>query len=179
MLKMIKNLFILMSSFLTGCTGIPDNVTAVNGFELNRYLGTWYEIARLDHSFERGLDNISATYSPREDGGIDVLNKGRDQETGVWEQAEGKAYFIGSSDIGRLKVSFFGPFYGGYNIIALDRKSYTYALVTGPDRSYLWILARKPNLPPNMLKQLISLAEKLGYDTKQLIYVTHDTSLLK
>jgi len=179
MLKMIKNLFILMSSFLTGCTGIPDNVTAVNGFELNRYLGTWYEIARLDHSFERGMDNISATYSPREDGGIDVLNKGREQETGVWEQAEGKAYFIGSSDIGRLKVSFFGPFYGGYNIIALDRKSYTYALVTGPDRSYLWILARKPNLPPNMLKQLISLAEKLGYDTKQLIYVTHDTSLLK
>ncbi len=170
----MKKLIFILFIFCSGCTGIPENVTAVKGFDLDRYLGTWYEIARLDHRFERGLDHISATYTLREDGGIDVLNKGRNQETGEWEQAEGRAYFVGSSDEGRLKVSFFGPFYSGYNIIALDREQYGYALVTGPDRSYLWILSREPTLPKEILNRLIETAKELGYDTGQLIYVEHE-----
>lgn len=173
----MKKFIIFLISLLSGCTGIPDNVTAVKGFELSRYLGTWYEIARLDHRFERGLDNVSATYTLREDGGVKVLNKGRNQKTGEWDQAEGKAYFVGSSDEGRLKVSFFGPFYSSYNIIALDLDHYSYALVTGPDRSYLWILSRVPAIPEETLNQLIERAENLGYDTQQLIYVKHEPKI--
>ena len=118
----MKNVFFaiaLISAILSGCTGIPDGVKAIDGFEINRYLGTWYEVARLDHRFERGLTNISATYTLRTDGGVKVINKGWNQADGKWEQAEGKAYFVGQPGNGRLKVSFFGPFYGGYNIIAL------------------------------------------------------------
>lgn len=109
----MKKLLALIFTLLTSCTGIPDGVTAIDGFEVERYLGTWYEIARLDRRFERGLNNISATYSLRNDGGINVLNKGWNQKKGVWEQAGGKAYFIDQPDKGRLKISFFGPFYGG------------------------------------------------------------------
>ena len=118
----MKNVFFasaIISAILSGCTGIPNGVKAIDGFEINRYLGTWYEVARLDHRFERGLTKISATYTLRPDGGVNVLNKGWNQADGKWEQAEGKAYFVGQPGNGRLKVSFFGPFYGGYNIIAL------------------------------------------------------------
>lgn len=170
----MKKIIFLYIFFISGCTGIPENVTAVQGFELNRYLGTWYEITRLDHRFERGLDNVSATYTLRKDGGVDVINKGRNRQTGKWEQAEGKAYFVGRNDEGRLKVSFFGPFYSGYNIIALDQEHYSYALVTGPNRSYLWILSRARTIPEETLSQLIERAEELGYDTQQLIFVEHE-----
>ena len=131
---MLKDL-ISYQEIQTICTGIPDGVTAVFGFEVNRYLGTWYEIARLDHRFERGLNNISATYTLMDDGGINVQNKGWNQAERAWEQAKGKAYFIDQADKSRLKVSFFGPFYGGYNIIALDKKNYAYSMITGPDKS--------------------------------------------
>ena len=90
-----------------------------------------------------------------------------------WEKAEGKAYFTGSTDVGRLKVSFFGPFYGGYNIIDLDRESYQYALVSGPDTSYLWILARQPDLDPSIIKQLLAKASAHGFDTSRMIFVAH------
>ena len=128
----MKILFTLIVTLLTSCIGIPEGITAVDGFEIKRYLGTWYEIARLDHRFETGLENISATYSMREDGGVDVLNKGWDITAKKWHEAKGKAYFVDQADKGMLKVSFFGPFYGGYNVIALD-KNYTYSMVTGPD----------------------------------------------
>lgn len=170
----IRHIFQLCILWLSGCTGIPENITAVRGFELNRYLGIWYEIARLDHRFERGLDNVSAIYTLRDDGGIDVMNKGRNRETGEWEQAQGRAYFIGGSDVGRLKVSFFGPFYSSYNIIALDKQRYSYAMVTGPTRSYLWILARQPEMPAAILKRLVEQAAALNYETDRLIYVKHD-----
>jgi apolipoprotein D and lipocalin family protein len=170
----MKTLFILIVTLLTSCTGIPEGITAVDGFEINRYLGTWYEIARLDHRFERGLDNISATYILRDDGGIDVLNKGRDIKTGEWQEAQGKAYFVGQADNGRLKVSFFGPFYGGYNIIELDKKDYAYSMVTGPDRSYFWILSRTKQLPEATLRGLIDRAKALGFAIDKLIFVTHD-----
>ncbi len=163
----------LAAGFLAGCTGIPDGVDAVEGFELDRYLGTWYEIARLDHRFERGLSDVSATYSLRDDGGVRVVNRGLSAESGEWDEAVGKAYFVGEPDVGRLKVSFFGPFYGGYNIIALDKVGYEYSLVSGPDRSYLWILARSPDIDSALLERLVAEARKLGFPTEELIYVDH------
>jgi apolipoprotein D and lipocalin family protein len=158
---------------LAGCTGIPEGIEPVDNFELEPYLGTWYEIARLDHSFERGLSNVSAQYSLREDGGVSVLNRGYRTEKGAWDEAAGKAYFIGDPSVGRLKVSFFGPFYGGYNVFELG-ENYEYSMIAGPDRSYLWILAREPQLPQAMLDELLAKAEAAGYDTSELIYVEHD-----
>jgi apolipoprotein D and lipocalin family protein len=163
----------LLVVWVAGCTGIPDGLTAVGGFDVERYLGTWYEIARLDHSFERGLSNVTASYAWRDDGGIRVINKGYDREAGKWKQVEGKAFFVGDPDLGRLKVSFFGPFYGGYNVIDLDKQSYSYALVCGPDRSYLWILARSPVLDEKVLQNLVAAAAAAGFATDQLIYVDH------
>ena len=159
---------------LSACTGIPDNVKPIDGFELDRYLGTWYEIARLDHSFERGLMNVTATYSMRDDGGVKVINRGFDVKKNEWDEAIGKAYFVGEPSIGRLKVSFFGPFYGGYNIIELDQKDYQYSLVCGPDKSYLWILARDPNIDKQIVDGLVTKANGLGFATDELIFVSHD-----
>lgn len=166
---------LLTVAFQSGCTRTPDGVKAVTGFELNRYLGTWYEVARLDHRFERGMSNVTANYSMRDDGGVKVVNRGYKVAEGDWDEATGKAYFIGEADVGQLKVSFFGPFYGGYNIIALDRENYQYALVAGPDRGYLWILARSPSLDQSLLSNLVSKAEKLGFPVGELIYVDHST----
>jgi apolipoprotein D and lipocalin family protein len=160
----------LLLLYLSGCVGIPDNATAVRDFKVDRYLGTWYEIARLDHPFERGLSQNQADYSLREDGGLRVLNKGYNKKSGEWETAEGKAYFVETPDIGRLKVSFFGPFYGSYNIIELDEAEYRYSMVAGPDTSYLWILAREPTLEPEVLARLLNQAEALGFATDELIY---------
>ena len=161
-------------ALLAGCTGLPDGIEAVEGFELERYLGTWYEIARLDHSFERGLSNVTAEYSLRDDGGVAVVNRGYRADEGEWDDARGKAYFVGDSDIGRLKVSFFGPFYGGYNVIALDKDDYRYSLVAGPNRSYLWLLARSPDLDRATVDALVAKAAALGFPTDELIFVDHD-----
>lgn len=160
--------------FFTSCVGVPEGIKPVQNFDVNRYLGTWYEIARLDHSFERGLNNISATYTLRDDGGIDVLNKGFDEKKNKWKEAKGKAYFVGEKTVASLKVSFYGPFYGGYNVIALDHEDYSYAMVCGPDRSYLWILAREKNLDQFILNKLIKNAKSLGFETDKLIFVEHD-----
>jgi apolipoprotein D and lipocalin family protein len=174
MKRIIINLLLIVSTLgLGACTGIPQGVTPVSEFEVERYLGKWYEIARLDHSFERGLDNVTATYSKRDDGGIRVINRGYDRLAGEWSEAEGKAFPIGEPGIGRLKVSFFGPFYGGYNIVMLDGQEYRYSMVSGPDRSYLWILSRTPELEPSILKMLVDKAGELGFDTEALIYVDH------
>ena len=164
---------------LTSCSGIPDSVEAIKDFELDRYLGTWYEIARLDHRFERGLEDVTATYSLREDGGVNVVNRGFNVGSNAWEEAEGKAYFVGEPTVGRLKVSFFGPFYGGYNIIELDRTNYAWSMVAGPDRSYLWILSRTPSIDPVIRDRLLSKAESLGFATDELIFPTHDRHAAK
>jgi apolipoprotein D and lipocalin family protein len=169
-----RSLFLGLLVLLGACTGVPDGVEVIDGFELDRYLGTWYEIARLDHSFERGLTNVTANYSMREDGGVRVLNLGYDPEKGEWDEAEGKAYFIGQTDVGSLKVSFFGPFYGGYNIIELDKANYQYSVVAGPDRGYLWILARTPDLDPTTRDRLVSVARDLDFPVDELIFVEHD-----
>jgi apolipoprotein D and lipocalin family protein len=160
--------------FLTGCVGVPEGIEPVNDFDVTRYTGTWYEIARLDHSFERGLSNIHAGYALRQDGGIDVVNKGYDDDAGQWKEARGKAYFVDDPTKGRLKVSFFGPFYGGYNIIALDKKNYSYAVVCGPNHNYFWILARTPKLPEDTLADLIAFSKESGFDTSSLIYPAHN-----
>ena len=164
---------IALATLAAGCTGLPAGVEPVRGFELERFLGTWHEIARLDHPFERGLERITASYTRRDDGGVRVLNRGYDVKSGTWREAAGKAYFIGPSDVGRLKVSFFGPFYGSYNVMALDQEGYQWAMVCGPDTDYLWILSREPQLPEAVLEHLLALASERGFETDQLIYVEH------
>ncbi len=173
-MKKIFFFIVLFTQILIGCTGIPEDLKAVNNFDLNRYLGTWYEIARLDHRFERGLNNISADYTMNTNNSIKVINKGWNVTDQKWEQAEGKAYFVEQHDIGRLKVSFFGPFYGGYNIIDLDKKNYSYAMVTGPDKSYFWILSRTKQLPKATLEALINRAKVLGFPIDKFIFVNQD-----
>ena len=173
-MKKIFFFIVLFTQILIGCTGIPEDLKAVNNFDLNRYLGTWYEIARLDHRFERGLNNISADYTMNTNNSIKVINKGWNVTDQKWEQAEGKAYFVEQHDIGRLKVSFFGPFYGGYNIIDLDKKNYSYAMVTGPDKSYFWILSRTKQLPKAKLDALINRAKVMGFPVDKFIFVNQD-----
>jgi apolipoprotein D and lipocalin family protein len=174
--KSIRLLFICAACLLllSGCAGIPEGITPVSGFDINRYMGKWYEIARLDHRFERGLSRVSAEYALANDGSVTVINKGYDAQKDQWKEIQGRALFVGSDTVGQLKVSFFGPFYGGYNVIVLDKEQYQYALVCGPDRSYLWILARTPSLPESILKELLTSAKNMGFDTAQLIFVDHD-----
>jgi apolipoprotein D and lipocalin family protein len=164
-------LAIMLSWILTGCVSVPKGVKPVQPFNADRYLGRWYEIARLDHSFERGLTRVTAEYSKRADGGIKVLNRGYAEKKQQWKSAEGKAYFVNQPDEGFLKVSFFGPFYGSYVILDLDQKDYQYSVVCGPNKSYLWILARKPQIDPELKQQLVSRAAALGFDTSKLIFV--------
>ncbi len=163
-----------LSLLLAGCLGMPDKVEPVSGFELQRYLGKWYEIARLDHSFERGMSRVTAEYSLRDDGGVDVVNRGYLAGDDEWKQAEGKAYFVDSPEQGYLKVSFFGPFYGSYVVFELEQKDYRYAFVSGPDLSYLWLLSRTPQLPPEVIERFVERAAALGFDTDKLIFVEQD-----
>lgn len=167
----------LCAAFLVlaaGCTlGPPEGVTPVDDFDVERYLGTWHEVARLDHRFERGLVAVTAEYALREDGGVQVVNSGFDLDAGAWDVADGKAYFTGDRDVASLKVSFFGPFYGGYHVLALDRDApdYGYALVAGPNRNYLWLLARDPDLPAATYDRLVGQAAELGFPVDELIRV--------
>lgn len=158
-----------------GCTGIPEGLEPVRDFDTERYLGTWYEIARLDHPFERGLEAVSATYSPREDGGIRVLNRGYDPAADEWREVVGKAYAQGDPAVGSLEVSFFGPFYGGYHVIWLDEE-YRDAIVAGPDRSYLWLLSRETSLSAERRDELLAFARGAGFDVPSLIWVDQDRS---
>ena len=167
---LLKILMIMAIGLISACTGIPEGVEPVSDFELNRYLGKWYEIARLDHSFERDLSRVTADYSLREDGGVRVLNRGFDEEKSEWQEAEGKAYFVGAPNLGHLKVSFFGPFYGSYIIFELD-DDYRYAMVSGPNKSYLWLLSRTPNVSDEVKSRFIQRAGELGFDSGALIFV--------
>ena len=159
---------------LSGCSGLPKGVQPVSHFDLTRYLGSWYEIARLDHSFERGLTQVTAEYTLRADGGVKVVNRGFFEKEGEWKEVEGKAYFVRGQDEGHLKVSFFGPFYGSYVVFQLDRDQYQYAFVAGWNKSYLWLLSRTPVASPEMVSRFVSRAHELGFDTDELIFVEHD-----
>jgi apolipoprotein D and lipocalin family protein len=166
----MKFLILLILPFLTACAGIPEGIEPINNFDVNRYVGKWYEIARLDNRFERGLDQITAEYSLRDDGGLTVINSGYNIASEEREFAEGTAYFIDNPAAGSLKVSFFGPFYGGYHIIELDKENYSYVMIAGSDRDYLWILSRVPKLDEAVLKSLIAKAKSLGFQSDKLIF---------
>ena len=159
---------------MAGCanTSPPPGVEAVSPFDLQRYQGRWHELARLDHSFERGMTDVSATYTPQADGSVRVVNRGFAAASGQWREAVGKALFTGAPTTGSLKVSFFGPFYGGYHVAALD-PDYRWALVLGPDTSYCWILARDKQLDAAQRDAIVARAQALGVDTHALIWVTH------
>ncbi len=170
---MIKKISAVAMLLLTGCVGLPEGVEPVDSFDLDRYMGRWYEIARLDHSFERGLSHVTADYSLRDDGSVRVVNRGYDKGNDRWKEAQGKARFVRRTDQGFLKVSFFGPFYASYIIFEIDQKNYNYALISGPDTSYLWILARQPHLADEVTQQLMATAREKGFDTDSLIFVEH------
>ena len=161
-----------MLFLVLGCVALPEGITPVQDFELQRYLGRWYEIARLDHSFERGLVNVTAEYTLEEDGRVRVINKGYRPAESAWETVEGIAAFVGAADVGRLKVSFFGPFYGSYIVFELDHEDYQYAFVAGPDKSYLWLLSRTPLISPELRQRFIDRAAQLGFDAQSLIFVS-------
>jgi apolipoprotein D and lipocalin family protein len=165
---------LLLTAVLLGCTGVPKGLKPVSEFDGQRYMGKWYEIARLDHSFERNLSNVSATYAIDSAGVISVINRGYNEKTGEWKQIEGRARFIGDNTVGSLKVSFFGPFYGGYHVIALDKENYSYAMVAGPNLSYLWILSRSTSLDESILSNLTGKAAEWGFETSELIAIRHD-----
>jgi len=167
-------LSLVIAVLITGCLGIPKNVTPVDDFDINKYLGKWYEIARLDHSFERGLNNVTAEYSLRDDGGINVLNRGYLKEDKEWSSASGRAYFVEENNVGYLKVSFFRPFYGSYVIFKLDKENYQYAYVCGPDKSYLWLLCRTKTVNREIINQFVTKSQELGFETENLIFVEHN-----
>ena len=153
---------------------MPEKVSPIQQFEVQRYLGKWYEIARLDHSFERGLNNITAEYSLRSDGGINVKNRGFELKKNEWNEANGKAYFVNDKEEAYLKVSFFGPFYGSYVVFGLDQKDYQYSYVSGPDLSYLWLLSRTPEVSDEVMSDFLERSKTIGFDTSKLIMVEHN-----
>ena len=170
-------LYLLIISVVTigfySCRTIPKNTVAVKSFDKEKYLGKWYEIARFDFKFEKNLNNTTAEYSLNEDGSIKVDNQGYNTIKGEWKQAIGKAKFIGDESIAMLKVSFFGPFYGGYNVIAID-VNYQYALVGGQSLKYLWILSLEPDIPEDIKDKYLKIAENFGYNTSNLLWINHN-----
>lgn len=147
----------------------------VASFDPTQYVGTWYEIARLDNRFEKGLEQVTAQYSIEADGTLKVVNRGFNAKKNDWSEAVGKAKFVDAANTdgtrtGRLKVSFFGPFYGEYNILELDKPYYNYALVSS-GRDYLWILSRTPQLTYPIKQHLMAKAKALGFATDQLLFI--------
>ncbi|PJE78898.1 Outer membrane lipoprotein Blc [invertebrate metagenome] len=165
----------MMNLLMAGCTGLPRGVHPVQDFDVTRYQGKWYEIARLDHSFERGMDNVTADYSLNDDGSIRVINQGFSADKNRWKSVTGKAKFVGKASVGHLKVSFFGPFYGTYAVFGLDKGHYNYAFVAGPNHDYLWLLARQPQVSPVVYERFLREARQFGFDTNKLIKVQHTT----
>ena len=158
---------------LFSCRSIPKGVDAVKNFQKERYLGKWFEIARIDFKYERDMNNTTADYSAMSNGKIKVVNNGYNSKKKKWETATGKAKFVGDENTAMLKVSFFGPFYAGYNVIKLD-KDYKYALVTGKNLNYLWILSRTTTLPADVRQEYTQFASHVGFDTTRLTWVEHN-----
>ncbi len=169
----LPSVTIACSLFLIGCTGVPKGIEPVENFDVNRYMGTWYEIARFDHRFERGLSHVTAEYALREDGKVTVVNQGFSAQKERWERAEGVAQFRGADDVGSLRVTFRWPFAGGYHIFALDHEGYDWALVSGPSRNYLWFLAREDRISDELRTKLIALAKENDFNVDELIWVDH------
>jgi len=162
---------LLLSVCLSGCTGIPKGIEPVREFQLEEYYGKWFEVARLDHRFERGLSNVTAEYSPAENGLVQVRNRGFKSSKEKWSEAIGKARFKSDPETGHLLVSFFGPFYASYVIFHLD--DYQQAYVVGNNRNNLWFLSRTPEVSEADRESFLSKTEELGFDTSELIWVEH------
>ena len=158
---------------LRSCASIPEGAVAIKPFDKEKYLGKWFEIARMDFRFERNLNNVTANYSIKENGNIKVDNRGFDYVTREWKQAVGKAKLAGDPDEAKLKVSFFGPFYSGYNVIALDDQ-YKYALVAGQNLKYLWFLSRETTMPESTKQSYLNIAKGLGYNVSTLVWTEQD-----
>lgn len=153
---------------LAGCSKLTVDNSVVPDFDQNRFLGNWYEIARFDHKFERGMEQTEAHYQLREDGKIDVLNTG--VKDGKYSEAKGVAKLTETP--GLLRVSFWGPFYSDYRVMMID-DDYQYALIGSGSDDYLWILARTPQISTDTKEHILAEAQKRGYDTEKLIWVTH------
>lgn len=165
-----KSLAMSFVLLFAGCTGLPEGINPVPALDVDRYEGTWYEIARLDHSFEEGLSNVTADYSIQEDGSIRVINRGYSEDEEKWEEAEGRAVFVDDEETGHLKVSFFGPFYASYVVFMLD-EDYRFAYITGYDRDYLWFLSKTPEVDNEAIAEFKRVAIENGFDLDELIIV--------
>ncbi len=152
--------------------GVPKGATAVKDFDADKYLGKWYEIARFDFRFEKNLNNVTATYSKKDNGNIKVENKGYNYLKKKWSESDGEAKFVDDENIAMLKVSFFKPIWAGYNVIDID-EDYKCALVTGSNLDYLWILSREKTIPAKIKQRFLEKAKKIGYDTEKLVWVEH------
>lgn len=158
---------------LTACSSKYPTLPTTKSVDLNKYLGTWYEIARYEHFFEKGCKNVTATYSLRQDGDLDVINRCVKIETGEKTQANGIAYST-NKDNTKLKVSFFRPFWGDYWILMLD-DDYKYAVVGTPSREYLWILSRTSTISEELKNQILNKLPSLGFVTNKLIWTIQDS----
>lgn len=171
--QLLKPALLLLPLLTIGCVGTPPGVTPVQQFDVDRYLGRWYEIARLDHSFERGLERVTADYRLEPDGSISVTNRGYSKKLEKWKEATGRALFVENPAEAHLKVSFFGPFYSSYVVFELDETNYQYAFVSGPNTKYLWLLARTPTVDEALKNKFTSKAAELGFAVDTLIWVEH------
>lgn len=156
------------------CTSQKVNNSTISSLDSGRYLGRWYEIARFDHSFERGMEFTTAMYTLKDNGTIQVINSG--MKDGKSKSSTGKAKFTGTP--GLLRVSFFGPFYSDYRVMMLS-PDYQYALIGSGSSKYLWILSRTPQVPEDVLQKILEEARSRGYDTGKLIWVKQHTQLFK
>jgi apolipoprotein D and lipocalin family protein len=156
---------------LSACDTIPDGIVPVKDLDISKYAGTWYEIARMDSPFEKHLINVTGTYGQNGDGSISVQNRGFDTIKNKWDDIDGKARVADENFKSMLTVSFFGPFYSGYNIIALDKENYQYAMIAGSDRGYLWILSRTPTMDEAQYQSLVDKATKLDFDVSKLVRI--------
>ncbi|WP_291912002.1 lipocalin family protein [Chitinophaga sp. CB10] len=155
---------------------IPRGATAVQPFDLAKYLGKWYEIARKDYRFEKNMSNVTATYSLTPKGEVRVDNRGFDEAAGEWRESAGRAKFVKDKSLGRFMVSFFPFIWAGYNVIEVD-DDYQHALVVGDNLDYIWFLSRTPELPEPVRERFMMRAEELGYGLGSLIWTVHDRGL--
>ncbi|AUZ04648.2 lipocalin [Vitreoscilla sp. C1] len=146
---------------------------AVEDFDVQRYMGKWYEVARFDFKWQKNLKNVTADYTLQNDGSIQVDNQGSDITTLERKQSIGKAKSNGNANNGALKVSFFGPFYSEYNVVQLD-PDYRYALIFGENNDYMWLLSREKTMPDSVKQKYLNFAQQSGYDLNRLVWTQQD-----
>lgn len=166
-------LILLVAGLAVSCSTTDFSLSTADNVDLTKYMGTWYEIARIDFTFEKNLKNTTADYRMNKDGTVMVLNTGFNEKKNRWQSSEGRARMRKDSKSSELEVSFFGPFYSDYNILEI-MGDYEYALVAGKNNDYLWILSRTKTIPDDVKSAFLEKAKKLGFDTNRLIWVSQD-----